>query len=166
MLLESGGHAALNLRMKAIFSLMAGLLLVACSGPPQPLVVKQYLLRDQVRRPGDEVVVGMEKERRLYGAVSMEERRQRLGQYYTMLWSDPAGAGQGKVDVVFLYQQGGTGSLVKRAVKSFPASATEGIAEFSVIGDNYFKGGRVLAWKTVLTRGGKELASRKSYLWQ
>lgn len=108
----------------------------------------------------------MEKNRRLRGAVSMEERRQRLGQYYTLLWHDPAGAGQGPVEVAFLYQQGASASRVKRMTRQFPADATEGTANFEVIGDDYFKNGKVLAWKATLSRNGRELASKQSYLWQ
>jgi hypothetical protein len=152
--------------VKSLFSLMAALLLGACAGPPETLVVKQFQLRDQVRDSGEEPMVRMEKSRRLRGAVSMEERRQRLGQYYTILWSDPAGAGQGKVEVVFQYQQGASASRVKRMSKEFPASDAEGIVEFAVVGDDYFKGGKVLAWKATVSRGGRELASQRSYLWQ
>ena len=152
--------------MKCIFSLVAVLFLGACAGPKEPLVVKQFLLRDQVRNRDEEPMVSMEKERRLLGAVSMEERRQRLGQYYTLLWSDPAGAGQGPVEVVFQYQQGASASRVKRMTKSFPADATEGIADFAVIGDDYFTNGRVLAWQASVLRGGRELASRRSFLWR
>lgn len=96
----------------------------------------------------------------------MEERRQRLGQYYTLRWNDPAGVGKGDVRVVFLYQQGATGSLVKRMTRDFSSSTQEGMAEFAVIGDDYFKGGKVLTWKATVTRGGRELASKQSYLWQ
>jgi len=140
--------------------------MVACSGPPETLVVKQFQVRDQVRKAGDDPMVRMEKERHLLGAVSMEERRQRLGQYYTLRWSDPAGAGKGDVRLVFLYQQGATGSLVKRMTRDFPSSSTDGMAECAVIGDDYFKGGKVLTWKATVTRGGRELASKQSYLWQ
>jgi len=108
----------------------------------------------------------MEKERHLLGAVTMAQRRQRLGQYYTILWNNPAGVGQGKVQVVFQYQQGGSASLVKRMTKDFPSSNAKGTAEFAVIGDNYFKNGKVLAWKATVLRGSRELASRRSYLWQ
>jgi len=98
--------------------------------------VKQFLLRDQVRDNDAEPMVRMEKERRLRGAVSMAERRQRLGQYYTLLWQDEAGVGEGPVKVVFEYQQGATGSRVKRMTREFPASAAEGTAECPVIGDD------------------------------
>ena len=152
--------------MKTLSCLVMALLLGACAGPPETLVVKQYQVRDQVRNSNDEPMVRMEKERRLRGAVSMEQRRQRLGQYYTLLWHDPAGVGQGQVEVLFQYQQGATASLIKHMTKQFPSSASEGVAEFAVIGDNYFKGGKVLAWKATVRRGGRELASRRSYLWQ
>ena len=152
--------------MKVLFSLAAALFLGACAGPTETLVVKQFQLRDQVRDSGEEPMVRMEKARHLRGAVSMEERRQRLGQYYTLIWSDPKGVKQGPVDVVFRYQQGGSGSRVKRMTKQFPASAAEGVAEFAVVGDDYFTNGRVLAWQATVSRGGRELAAKRSYLWR
>ncbi|MES2924103.1 MAG: hypothetical protein V4819_21305 [Verrucomicrobiota bacterium] len=152
--------------MSPSYSLLAVLLLGACAGPRQALVVKQFQLRDQDTRSTDEPMVKMEKGRRLLGAVSMEERRGKLGQYYTLLWNDPAGVGQGEVEVMLQYQQGATASRVKRMVRSFPASDSQGSAEFAIIGDDYFKGGKVLAWKATLRRGKREIASRQSYLWQ
>lgn len=111
-------------------------------------------------------MVKMEKERHLYGAVSWAEQRNRLGQYYALLWDDAAGVGQGDVELLFQYQQGGSASLVKQMTQSFPSSTAKGVAEFAVIGDDYFKQGKVLTWKATLRRGERELASRQSYLWR
>jgi hypothetical protein len=166
LVLESCFRRDLTPAVKTLSSLVVALFLGACAGPPETLVVKQFHVRDQVRNSNDEPMVRMEKARRLHGAVSMAERRQRLGQYYTLLWHDPAGAGHGPVEVVFQYQQGATASRIKHMTRQFPASSGEGVAEFAVIGDQYFKGGRVLAWKATLRRGGRELATRQSYLWQ
>lgn len=152
--------------MKRLLGLSLLLLLGACAGPRDPLVVKQYLLRDQARDSDDEPMVRMEKERRLRGAISMDERRQRLGQYYSILWSDRQGAGKGQVEVVLEYRQGASASRIKRMTKTFPAFEGEGIAHFAVAGDDYLKNGRVLAWQATLTRGGREIASRRSYLWK
>ncbi|MES2439860.1 MAG: hypothetical protein V4584_12360 [Verrucomicrobiota bacterium] len=152
--------------MNPCYSLLAVLLLGACAGPREALAVKQFQLRDQVTGRSDEPMVKMEKDRRLHGAVSMAERRQKLGQYYTLVWNDSAGAGQGEVELILQYQQGASASRVKRMVRSFPSSAAEGKAEFAVIGDDYFKNGRVLAWKATLQRGNKVVATRQSYLWQ
>ncbi len=152
--------------MNPLYGLLAVLLLGACAQQPEPLVVKQFQLRDQVPKTVDEPMVSMEKTRRLRGSVSLEERRQKLGQYYTLIWSDPNGVGQGEVEVVFQYQQGATASLVKRMVRDFPSSAADGKAEFAVIGDDYFNHGKVLAWKATLMRGKRTLATKQSYLWQ
>lgn len=155
-------NRAVNFRL----GLFGACLLSACASPSESLVVKQFLLRDQEPRSVSEPLVRMEKSRRLHGAVSMEERRQRLGQYYSILWNDPAGAGRGEVELRFEYQQGATGSRIKRAVRRFPATETGGTFDFAVIGDDYFEGGRVLAWKATLLRGSNELATRRSYLWE
>lgn len=153
-------------RVKHLLPLLTALILGACAGPPETLVVKQFMLRDQKRERSEDPMVRMEKARRLHGAVSMAERRQRLGQYYTLVWRDPDGVGMEPVEVLFEYQQGGTASRVKRMTRSFPASDAEGTADFAVIGDDYFLGGRVLAWRASVKRGGRELASRQSYLWR
>jgi hypothetical protein len=147
----------------AIFLILISL--VSCVGTKESLVVKQFQLRDQLRDNGEEPMVRMEKEHRLRGAVSMEERRQRLGQYYTLMWNDPSGVNSGPVELVFEYRQGKSASQIKRFSKQFPASAASGVAEFSVIGDNYFNNGKVLAWRSTVLRDGKEIAVRRSYLW-
>lgn len=152
--------------MNHCYTLVAVLLLAACAGPPESFVVKQFNLRDQDTESTDEPMVKMEKERRLLGAVSMAERRNRLGQYYTLIWSDPEGVGQGQTELIFHYQQGATASLVKRMTKNFPATESQGTAEFAVIGEDYFKNGKVLAWKATLQRGKRVIATRQSYLWQ
>lgn len=152
--------------MNLCHSLLAVFLLGACTGPPVPLVVKQFQLRDLAPTAIEQPMVRMEKERHLHGAVSYAEQRGRLGHYYTLLWNDPAGAGQGDVELLFQYQQGGSASLVKRMTKSFPSSAAKGVAEFAVIGEDYLKGGKVLTWKATLQRGKRVVATRQSYLWQ
>ncbi len=142
------------------------LLLGACAGPPEALIVKQFQLRDQNPTETDEPFVRMEKERRLRGAVSLAERKEKLGQYYTLMWSDPAGTGQGGVEVIFQYQQGASASRFKRMTRTFGAGESGGKAEFAVIGEDYFKNGRVLAWKATLQRDKRVIATKQSYLWQ
>ncbi len=152
--------------VKFCLSLTAGLFLAACAGPREALVVRQFQLRNQVTDAKEEPSIRIEKLRRLHGAVSMEDRKKRLGQYYTFFWNDPKGAGQDKVELIFQYQQGTSGSRIKKMSREFPASAAEGTVEFAVIGDDYFIGGKVLTWKATLRRGNRELATRQSYLWQ
>ncbi len=142
--------------------------LIGCGGssfPTETLQVKTVQVRSAEPTEKDDPMARNEQMRRLHGAVSMEERGQRLGQYYTAIWRDPAGVGSGEVEVRFEYQQGKTGSRVKRSSKRFAAADATGTAEFQVVGDDYFKGGRVLAWKITVLRGGRVLDSKQSYLW-
>lgn len=137
----------------------------ACTAP-KPLTVQSHTVRDQLHEmhSGDPMAQN-EKLRRLHGAVSMEERAKLLGQYFTIRWNDAA-VTAGPAEVVFEYQQGATGSAVKSLREDFPAAATRGVAEFSVIGEDYTRNGKVLAWRVTLRRGGETLATRHSYLWQ
>jgi len=142
------------------------LLLGACAATKQPLVVKPFRMLNLRPETVEDPIIRGEKQRRLYGAVSTAELRSRLGVYYTILWNIPPGAPDGEVEVLFEYQQGATASLVKHLVKRFPASQTSGNVEFAIIGKDYHTNGRVLAWKTTLSRGGQPVASKKSHLWQ
>lgn len=148
--------------------LMTGLvvaLLASCAGPGgDTLTVKQFTLRDTNPAVGDDLMVRGEVNRRLFGAVSPSERRDRLGQYYTVLWNDESGSGP--AEVVFEYQQAATGALVKRSFRRFEAGAKAGQADFQVTGEDFRKNGRVLAWRVGLRRDDREVASRQSYLWR
>ncbi len=148
-------------------TLIAAAALLASCAAPQPLRVKTDVVRDQL--PGNRSIDPMannEKQRRLHGAVSMEERKQRLGQYYTIHWHHPEGRHQAPVTLTFEYQQGATASRVKTIQREFPADLADGYAEIAIIGDDYFDNGRVLAWRVTLRRGSETIATRRSYLWQ
>ena len=148
---------------------LTGLLLILCltgCSTRSSLEVDSFFMRDFSTTETDEKMIRMEKLRRLHGALTAAERNDRLGHYYTMHWSDPAGAGKGEIEIVFEYQQGSTASQVKRQWQRFASSDRSGKAEFRVTGNDYLKGGRVLAWKATLKRGGREIAKRHSYLWE
>ena len=151
--------------MRCLTGLLVILCLTGCS-TRSSLEVDSFFMRDFSTPETNEPMVRMEKLRRLHGALTASERNDRLGHYYTMHWSDPAGAGKGEIEIVFEYQQGSTASQVKRQWQRFASSDRSGKAEFRVTGDDYLKGGRVLAWKATLKRGGREIAKRHSYLWE
>ena len=151
--------------MRCLTGLLVILCLTGCS-TRSSLEVDSFFMRDFSTPETDEKMIRMEKLRRLHGALTAAERNDRLGHYYTMHWSDPAGAGKGEIEIVFEYQQGSTASQVKRQWQRFASSDRRGKAEFRVTGNDYLKGGRVLAWKATLKRGGREIASHHSYLWE
>jgi hypothetical protein len=143
--------------------MIALLSLLSCGGSPM-LEVRPLHLREIGGDEGDDPMIRGERQRRMHGAISVAEQGQKLGYYYTVLWDDAAGSGPG--EVVFEFQQGSTGSRVKRMTHRIPAGEGAGKAEFAIIGEDYRKGGRVLAWRCKLIRDGREVAAKQSYLWQ
>lgn len=144
--------------------LAAAAVLASCAGPRDGLTVKQFTLRDPNFSEGDDLMVRGEIRRRLHGAITPSEQRDRLGQYFTVIWQDATPGGP--AEVIFEYQQAATGSLVKKTYQRFAAGTTSGKAEFQVTGEDFRKNGRVLAWRISLRRDQRELAARQSYLWQ
>lgn len=165
--LKGGSAAAWVVGVSRCFLLFCLLpLLGACTGSTPPLVVKPFRMLDvEVDKAKDPMVRG-EKQRRLHGAITSAERAERLGAYYTLLWSDPAHAGQGPVEVIFEYQRGATASKVLRLTRKFDSAETSGQTEFSFTGKDYLEKGRVLAWKATLTRGGRVVATEQSRMWE
>ncbi|TAE91525.1 MAG: hypothetical protein EAZ81_06040 [Verrucomicrobia bacterium] len=91
---------------------LALIVLASCSGDPQGLTVKQYHLRESMFRENNDLMARGEVQRLLHGAVTVEERLQKVGQYYHVIWNDDSYRGQ-EVEVVFEYLQAASGSKVK-----------------------------------------------------
>lgn len=111
-----------------------------------------------------EPMIRNNQRRLLHGAIGVREQEQMLGHYFTVLWYNEE-AGE-PVTVKLEYQQGSSGSLVKTLTQEFDGSDSRGMAEFEIIGDNYLKNGRVLAWRCSLWRGNREVSHRQSFLWE
>lgn len=139
--------------------------LVSCGGPREVMAVKEFHLKEVEPKLGESEVVRGEQLKRLYGAVTPAQRRDRLGQYYTMRWHGPAGRESEPVRLVFEYRQAATGSKVLRMEQSYPGTE-EGTAEFHVSGPAYQEGGRVLSWRVRMYRGGDLVDTKRSYMWR
>ena len=139
--------------------------LVSCGGPREVMEVKEFHLKEvDPKLEASEVVRG-EELKRLHGAVTPEERRNRLGHYYSMRWDGPAGRESEPVRMVFEYRQAVTGSKVLHMEQTLPGAA-RGTAEFHVNGPAYQKGGRVLSWRVRMYRGGDLVDTKRSYMWR
>ncbi|MGJ8726504.1 MAG: hypothetical protein ACSHYB_18310 [Roseibacillus sp.] len=150
--------------MRVIVMLGFLALVLASCGPREPLVVKQFTVKDVNPSWSDDLLVRGESQKRLYGAVEQIDREKRKGQYYSVRWrANPAG---GPAKVRFQYRQASTGSRVHELVQTVAATKGTGVVEFSIAGDTYLKGGRVLAWRMLLSQNGQDLAEKKSFLWE
>lgn len=148
-------------------NLALGVLLVlsSCGGPERALEIRQYHLSSLDADTGGVDSIRAEKLKRLHGAVSTEEQRDRLGHYYTIRWRGPEGREEMPVRIVFAYRQAATGSEIHRVEVERPAKR-RGAVEIRITGSNYLEGGRVLAWQLSYYRGDDLIATRQSYLWE
>jgi len=143
-------------------------MLVSCSHQdPEVLTVRHFFLQDTTVVDDNAQMARGEQLYRLRGAVTLEERKSRLGHYYTVDWERPSEVGLNEeMRVVMNYQQAGTASKVLEMTRKIPTGQESGKIEFQVVGEPYRVGGRVLAWRIRLMKGSRVLAEKRSYLWK
>lgn len=146
--------------------------LSGCSVENQNLSVDKFTLRSIKIENQDVAMVRGDQQKRLYGAVTIAEHKERIGQYYQVSWNvfdQPPLSLDNKWDkstqLVFRYKQASTGSTVKTKSKSYPPSTKQGKWAFNNIGKDYAEGGRILAWRVDLIYGGQIISTKESYLW-
>lgn len=151
-------------RMMRLLIFAACLCVASCYSDPKGLTVKQYHLRENMFRQNNDLMARGEVQRLLHGAVTVEERRKKVGQYYHVIWIQPEDSEQ-EIEVVFEYLQAASGSKVQRMVQR--GKVKERVdAYFEITGDNYFRKGRVMAWRCSIRVNGNEVASKRSYMWR
>ena len=110
-----------------------------------------------------EASLGFERTYRLYGAVSWAERNQRFGNYMDFFWRVKRPA---NVTVRLEYRQEKLRAFVQAREISYANVKGNHKTEFTIIGDDYFQDGRVIAWRCLLIENGKIVAENRSYLWE
>ena len=149
--------------MKYLWLMMLALLSSCVSN--EVLRVDSFHLKDIQVESYEAGMVRGEQRKRLHGAVSNQERQNRLGLYYTANWNDPALMQQAGI-LQFEYLQQITGASVQKMHHNIKVGESEGTIDFKIIGQAYQTKGRVLAWRLTYWRAGKLIASEQSYLWE
>jgi len=146
-----------------------GFALAACSsaveGPGGRIVkVKYYhMMPGEPLRTTDPAMI-FEFQRLFHGAVTLKEINERYGHYYTVFWK-AADRNAGPVTIRLEYLQALSG-LNKRVQEQVVEDIRRSnISKFQVTGDEYYKRGRVIAWRLSILRGKEELVSQQSALW-
>lgn len=111
------------------------------------------------------VVSPMQKgeiDRRYFGAINKFERQQREGNYYTVHWKAPKGSA---LTVRLEYRQQKLGTHVQALETQIAAAGGSGSTEFSILGDDYYQDGAVVAWRVLLIQQGRIVGLQQSFLW-
>jgi hypothetical protein len=100
----------------------------------------------------------------LHGAISVEERRARQGNYFTVFWK--AKDRSQPLTVRLEYRQKKTGLTVKKVEQEVTDIHRHNTTKFSFIGSEYVTNGPVTSWRASIVRGKDTLVDYKSYLWE
>ena len=116
----------------------------------------------RIWRPAFNDMIGFERQRMAFGAVTQVDRRQRYGHYYDFFWRT---ARPSDVSVRFEYRQQNLGAYVQAQEVDYKGAKGSQKSSFQVIGDDYEHDGRVTAWRAVIIENGKVVALNQSFLW-
>jgi hypothetical protein len=127
--------------------------------------IQEYFL-DPMAKPitaqTDPSVV-FERSYRMYGAITPFDQHQRFGTYFDIFWRARRDA---DVRVRLEYRQEKLHAFVQAREVRYAHALGHHRTEFSIIGDDFFDDGRVIAWRLSLIVDGRIAATTRSYLWE
>ena len=112
---------------------------------------------------GQDASIQFERQYRLFGAVTLLDQRQRVGNYFDFFWRTKRPA---NLTMRLEYRQEKLHSLVQARELYYPNAKGHIKSEFAIIGDDYFDDGAVIAWRCLVIEDGKIVAMKRSYLWE
>ena len=124
--------------------------------------VKFFLNDPETFKKTRDEMIRFERERAEFGAVTSEEQRERVGNYYTFFWRTSV---PGEVTIRFEYRQANLGPYVMAKEIRYPESRGSHATKFAVIGANYQYRGPVTEWRAILIRDDRIVALTQSFLW-
>ncbi|MGJ8677265.1 MAG: hypothetical protein ACSHX0_07090 [Akkermansiaceae bacterium] len=152
-----------------LLSMLLSSLFLACSVKNDELLrVRQFKLKEsEVDKDNSQMVRG-EQLYILKGAVTQAERKEKLGEYYTIRWQLPkeSDTSGGEKKVIMDYQQSATAAEKLQLSRDLPRGETKGRVEFHITGEAYRTKGRILAWRVRLMDGVNVIDEKRSYLWR
>ncbi|MGK0189867.1 MAG: hypothetical protein ACI9R3_005686 [Verrucomicrobiales bacterium] len=136
--------------------------LCSCSSTESGITkVKSFHLVEGGQKSAADQAIPFEYKHYMHGAISSQERRDRQGNYYTVMWSVD---NPGSVTIRFDYRQGDSRSQVNS--KEVTDSGRRGTVKFEVNGAEYQSAGKISAWKVTLLQNGSVVGSQQSFLWE
>lgn len=148
-----------------LLPVLAAAALSSCASKPQGFTkVKIYRLDPQSRITAVDPSIPFEQQHLLHGAVTLEDREARRGNYYTFFWK--ADDRTQPVKLRLEYRQAVTRSAVKKVEVDITDVKRNNVTKVQITGTEFQTNGKVLAWRASLWQGGKEIGSTQSFMWK
>jgi hypothetical protein len=109
-----------------------------------------------------DAAITFERQYRLFGAVTKLDQHQRFGNYFDFFWRAKRSA---DLTVRLEYRQEKLHAHIQAQEVPYNNAQGNHKTEFKVIGDEYFDGGRVIAWRCLLIENQRIVAEDRSFLW-
>jgi len=107
--------------------------------------------------------ITFERQYRMFGAVTLLDQRQRLGNYFDFFWRVKRPS---DVTVRLEYRQEKLHEHVQAQEITYRNVHGTHKTEFKVIGDDYLDDGQVIAWRCLLISNGRIVAENRSFMWE
>jgi len=107
--------------------------------------------------------ITFERQYRMFGAVTLLDQRQRLGNYFDFFWRAKRPS---DVTVRLEYRQEKLHEHVQAQEITYRNVHGTHKTEFKVIGDDYLDDGQVIAWRSLLISNGRIVAENRSFMWE
>jgi len=107
--------------------------------------------------------ITFERQYRMFGAVTLVDQRQRLGNYFDFFWRVKRPS---DVTVRLEYRQEKLHEHVQAQEITYRNVHGTHKTEFKVIGDDYLDDGQVIAWRCLLISNGRIVAENRSFMWE
>jgi len=107
--------------------------------------------------------ITFERQYRMFGAVTLVDQRQRLGNYFDFFWRVKRPS---DVTVRLEYRQEKLHEHVQAQEITYRNVHGTHKTEFKVIGDDYLDDGPVIAWRCLLISNGRIVAENRSFMWE
>jgi hypothetical protein len=140
--------------------------MVSCAGGGADTAIRKvqiFHLKSARPAASKDYLISSETKKRMWGAITNQERMDRLGNYYTVHWK--TGDTSTPAVVKFEYRQANTGSKLFTQETAYPNPGRSNKTEFTVTGPAYHTQGRVVAWRVQVIQGGQVIGEETSFLW-
>jgi len=156
----------MNSFSRLLIGTLAATLMAACqSNAPESAIqrVDYFHLKTLNHTRTDNPMINHQPSQYLHGAISTEERLQRLGNYYTVTWGVENHSAP--VTLRFEYRQAYAGTEIREQVVTVDNIRKNNKTNFQITGNDYATDGRVVAWRISLEQDNNILGQETSFLW-
>jgi hypothetical protein len=113
--------------------------------------------------PTKDLMIDFERRRRLWGAITYEEIKEKTGQYFTFAWRAKRRA---NLILRLEYRQTNLKNYVQARELNYPDAKGSYTSEIAILGEDYETDGPITSWRAILIENRKIVGLIQSRTWR